>query len=136
MVGVYLNLPNGVSMVPSFAVSRTDARPGGYAELAPRDAAAQLGSLRLVDVREPDEYVGPLGHIPGAELVPVATITAAAAAWDRDQPLLLICRSGVRSIRAAGALHALGFRNLHNLTGGMMAWDAHGLPRVRTAGAR
>lgn len=112
----------------------TAARPGGYADLTPAEAAANLAALRPVDVREPDEFVGPLGHIPGAELVPVGTIASAAAGWDRDAPLLLICRSGMRSVRAAGALHALGFRHLYNLSGGMTAWDAQGLPRA--AGAR
>jgi len=84
--------------------------------------------LRLIDVREPAELIGPLGHIVGVENHPLSTLVAAAADWDRDQPILLICRSGARSNRAAGELAALGFTRLHNLAGGMMAWRDAGLP--------
>lgn len=115
-------------MVSPLLLTRSEARPGGYRDLPPLAAVAHLADVRLVDVREPDEFVGPLGHIPNAELIPLATLPAAAAAWDREAPLLLICRSGVRSVRAATALSAMGFGNLFNLAGGMIAWDAGGLP--------
>ncbi|WP_205519821.1 rhodanese-like domain-containing protein [Pyxidicoccus caerfyrddinensis] len=77
--------------------------------------------VRRIDVREPDEYTGPLGHLPGAELVPLGTLEAASAAWPREAPLLLICRSGGRSAKAAQALAQRGFRHLYNLAGGMLA---------------
>jgi rhodanese-related sulfurtransferase len=117
-------------MIPDRLLSRSDAQAAGFRDLSPLGALHHLGDLRLVDVREPDEYLGALGHIPGAELVPVSTVTAAAADWDRDAPVLLICRSGARSARAGTALAAMGFRNLYNLVGGMLAWDANGHPRV------
>lgn len=79
------------------------------------------GVARFIDVREPDEFTGPLGHLPGAELVPLEKVEAAAEGWARDEPLLLICRSGGRSSRAASALAARGFTTLYNLTGGMLA---------------
>lgn len=86
---------------------------------------AQLGTLgpevRRIDVREPDEYTGPLGHLPGAELVPLGTLEAASASWSRETPLLLICKSGGRSARAAQALAQRGFEHLYNLAGGMLA---------------
>ncbi|MDP2309851.1 MAG: rhodanese-like domain-containing protein [Pseudomonadota bacterium] len=116
-------------MVPSLLLSRSDAQPAGYRDVSPLGAIHHLEDVRLVDVREPDEYVGPLGHIPGAELVPLSTVVDLAAGWDRDQPILLICRSGARSARAATALAGMGFRNLFNLVGGMIAWDANALPR-------
>ena len=60
----------------------------------PPSALAQLGpEVRRIDVREPDEFIGPLGHLPGAELVPLGTLEAASADWPREHPLLLICRS-------------------------------------------
>lgn len=116
-------------MVDTLLRSRSDAQPPGFRELSPLAAVHHLGQLRLIDVREPDEYHGPLGHLPGAELVPLSTVTAAAAGWDRDVPLLLICRSGGRSTRAATLLAGMGFQHLYNLTGGMLAWDANELPR-------
>jgi rhodanese-related sulfurtransferase len=87
--------------------------------------------LRLVDVREPDEFVGELGHVDGAELVPLATVGAVAQGWPRDQTLVMICRSGGRSGRAARELVGLGFTTVMNLKGGMLAWNAASLPVVR-----
>ncbi len=110
-------------------LSRSDAQPAGFRDLSPQAALLHAHELRLIDVREPDEFVGPLGHIEGAELVPLATLPAAAAGWDKSAPVLLICRSGARSARGAGTLAQLGFTQLFNLLGGMLAWDASALPR-------
>lgn len=99
---------------------------GGWREVAVGDAAPHLDKVRLIDVREPHEFVG--GHIAGAELVPLGTVVQAAAGWDRSKPVLLICRSGNRSGRAAAELSRMGFKKLYNLTGGMMAWGGSGLP--------
>jgi rhodanese-related sulfurtransferase len=107
------------------------ARPGGYRDVGPTAVRAHLARMHVVDVREPHEFVGPLGHVAGAELVPLSSLVEAAAGWDRDRPLLLVCRSGARSARAATALAQLGFRNLYNLAGGMLAWDADRLPVER-----
>ena len=101
-------------------------------ELSPREALARKTELRFVDVREPGEYVGPLGHIDGAELLPLGRVVNDTAQWSREQPLLLICHSGGRSGRAAAALSELGFSTVYNLVGGMLAWEAAGLPRVHT----
>jgi rhodanese-related sulfurtransferase len=102
--------------------------PAGYRELVPPYAAGLHTELRVIDVREPDEYAGPLGHITGAELVPLASLAATAASWDRDRPLLVVCRSGGRSSRAAAWLAGAGFTDIINLAGGMIAWNEHGLP--------
>ena len=106
----------------------SDPRPQGYREIAPDGAAAHLAELRVVDVRQPDEFTGPLGHIPGAELVPLATITDAARSWPRDEALLVVCRSGARSASASAQLAGAGFTRVYNLAGGMTAWNAHALP--------
>lgn len=100
-------------------------------ELSPAQAASALPSYRVIDVREPDEWSGPLGHIGAAELVPLATVVQAAAGWDRAQPLLVVCKSGGRSGRACGALAQMGFQSVTNLAGGMMAWNDAGLPVTR-----
>jgi sulfur-carrier protein adenylyltransferase/sulfurtransferase len=101
--------------------------PGGYRDISPITAAAGLAGLHVVDVREPHEFRGELGHIPGAELVPLATLAECAHSWDRDAELLLVCRSGARSGRAAALLSEAGFRRVMNLTGGMIAYNAAGL---------
>lgn len=106
--------------------------PGGYRDVdAPHVAAAARAGVRIIDVREPQEFVGELGHIPGAELVPLGTVEAAAATWDKDREIVIVCRSGARSGRAAGSLAAAGFRRVMNMTGGMLAWTAAKLPTSR-----
>ncbi|MCG5056368.1 MAG: rhodanese-like domain-containing protein [Myxococcales bacterium] len=93
----------------------------------------ELGNtVRIVDVREPDEFVGELGHVRGAILAPLASVGAAARAFDPDEPVVVVCRSGGRSARAAEALCRLGFTKVMNLQGGMLAWNALRLP-VETA---
>jgi rhodanese-related sulfurtransferase len=109
----------------------SNANPSGYRDMPPEGAAPNLSAFRLVDVREPDEYVGPLGHVPGSELVPMGEVLEAAAAWDRNQPTLLICRSGARSGRVAAVLTQMGFRHMYNLIGGMLVWNEAGLPVER-----
>ncbi|MBN9682513.1 MULTISPECIES: rhodanese-like domain-containing protein [unclassified Corallococcus] len=92
-----------------------------YQDVTPAQLDTLGPEVRRIDVRELDEFTGPLGHLPGAELVPLGTLEAAAASWPREQPLLLICRSGGRSVKAAQALARGGFQNLYNLAGGMLA---------------
>lgn len=104
----------------------------GHADISVNEVAAlKHGAARLIDVREPHEYSGELGHVAHSELVPLATVNDAAAKWDREQPLVMICRSGARSGRAAAALAAMGFKSVHNMVGGMLAWNEAGLPTRR-----
>ena len=102
----------------------TSARPaaGGYRDTDPESLWEARRGVRLVDVREPDEFTGPLGHIPGAELVPLGTVPEASAHWSRNEPVVLICRSGRRSATAAAGLAARGFSPVLNLAGGMAAF--------------
>lgn len=79
---------------------------------------------RVIDVREPHEYHGGLGHIPGAELVPLQSLPSAAAEWDRGERLAIVCHSGARSMRAAQYLMGEGFGHVVNVAGGTMAWAA------------
>jgi sulfur dioxygenase len=78
-------------------------------------------AVRRIDVREPSEFDGPLGHLPEAELVPLDSLPTAALSWSPAEPLLLICRSGNRSLKAARLLAERGFLQLFNLEGGMLA---------------
>lgn len=109
----------------------TSAVTPGYPEWTVDEVHRSLGKIRLVDVREPDEYVGELGHIDGAELVPVAGVESASAGWSKHEKVVLVCRSGARSGRAAALLAAKGFAEPINMAGGMIAWNGRGLPVVR-----
>jgi glyoxylase-like metal-dependent hydrolase (beta-lactamase superfamily II)/rhodanese-related sulfurtransferase len=99
-----------------------------FIDVDPAFVTAHRGGIALVDVREPDEFTGELGHVPGAELVPLATLSDAAAGWDPEREVVLVCRSGGRSARAAITLAGRGFRHLYNLRGGMLAWNDARLP--------
>jgi rhodanese-related sulfurtransferase len=99
-----------------------------FKEATPAQVAEVRGQVRLVDVREPAEYTGELSHIAEAELVPLATVLDAVADWDRKAPIVLVCRSGARSGRAAQALVSLGFEDVTNMVGGMIAWNEARLP--------
>jgi SulP family sulfate permease len=79
----------------------------------------------VVDVREPREFKR--GHIPQAQLMPLSTLLSAPPELPRDRPLVLVCESGRRSVRAAAALQGAGYDNLSILEGGMLAWGAAGL---------
>jgi glyoxylase-like metal-dependent hydrolase (beta-lactamase superfamily II)/rhodanese-related sulfurtransferase len=111
----------------------------GLAQLAQvRQATAQDVQLRLtsavplllLDVREPDEFNGELGHIPGSMLVPLKQLSSRAAELDafKDRDIIVICRAGVRSATAAALLTGLGFEHVANLKGGMLDWADAQLP--------
>ena len=95
--------------------------------LGPEELAAAKPRPRIIDVREPSEFTGELGHIPGAELVPLATVERAARDWAGDEPLVVVCRSGARSAKAAATLVQLGFKCVFNLEGGTQGHVSAGL---------
>jgi rhodanese-related sulfurtransferase len=115
---------------PSLYDTATPTR-AGYRDVSPAALSAARGATRIIDVREPDELTGELGRIRGVEPAPLATVEARAAAWPKDAELVLVCRSGGRSSVAAQRLVAAGFRRVMNLAGGMLAYNAAGLPVER-----
>jgi rhodanese-related sulfurtransferase len=106
--------------------------PAGFRDVSPAALNAARGTVRIVDVREPYELIGDLGHIPGVERAPLATVATRASAWQKDEEIVLVCRSGGRSSGAARGLVAAGFRKVMNLAGGMLAYSAAGLPVARS----
>lgn len=99
--------------------SGTDNVDWTTSELAERMAGGS--SFRLIDVREPWEYAS--GHIAGAELVPLGSLTDNLGLFKHEEDIAVICRSGNRSSQAVGILRRAGFQRVHNVTGGMMAWE-------------
>jgi glyoxylase-like metal-dependent hydrolase (beta-lactamase superfamily II)/rhodanese-related sulfurtransferase len=102
-----------------------------FADVDPMFVSVNRDQVMLIDVREPQEFTGELGHVPGARLVPMTQLRDASAAWDHDAEIILVCRSGGRSAQAATELAKRGFRHLYNLRGGMIAWNAAELPVER-----
>jgi rhodanese-related sulfurtransferase len=110
---------------------RAIANPLGYRDVDPARVARAAGNVRLVDVREPDELAGELGHVAGVENVPLSLLESASRAWDKEQELVVVCRSGGRSGRAAAYLASIGFARVMNMVGGMLSWNLTKLPVVR-----
>jgi len=80
----------------------------------------------IVDVREPQEYTGPLGHIRGAMLIPLGQLARRSGELSRNRPVVAVCRSGARSAQAIVILQQAGLTDAANLSGGMLRWRADG----------
>lgn len=86
-------------------------------------ADALAGGARLIDVREPHEFAD--AHVPGAELVPIASVPDHVADFASDGTTYVICRSGGRSMHACQFVAAQGV-DVANVAGGILAWIASG----------
>lgn len=96
----------------------------------PEIDVAELARVRaegapLIDVRQPDEYIG--AHVPGAALIPLASVPDEVAQVPTDRPVYVICARGARSLRAAEFYRAQGIDAV-NVAGGTTAWVEAGQP--------
>ncbi len=136
------NMASGVTKPEPFAASREEAArwapvartPSGVPVVTAEWLAAHRAEVRLVDVREHLEFCGALGHIEGAELVPLATLEASARGWDRGPSVVTVCAYGTRSDKAALLLRDQGFERAASLHGGMVHWAELGLPAIEVRG--
>lgn len=88
-------------------------------------AAARADGALVLDVREPEEYVG--GHVPGAQLAPLSTLGTRVGELPRHATVYVICASGNRSTTAAEQLCAAGVDAV-SVAGGTSAWIRQGRP--------
>jgi rhodanese-related sulfurtransferase len=96
-----------------------------------KELLAGAAPPRLLDVREPHEWTSELGHIEGAELIPMRTVPEKLAALKTEtREIISICKSGMRAGNVAELLAKNGVK-VRVLQGGMMAWNAAGLPITR-----
>ena len=100
----------------------------GIWEPQPDWLAENAGRAQVLDVREPDEFTGPLGRIAGAKLVPLGSLTQRISEIAKDQPVVVVCRSGAHSAQATVLLRNAGFSKVANLAGGMLRWRAQHFP--------
>lgn len=100
----------------------------GFWEVQPTWIEEHRKSVQIVDVREPQEFDGVLGHIEGASLIPLGQLLEAASSLDPSRPVVTVCRSGARSAQAAQVLEKAGFAQVANLAGGMLRWRSQRLP--------
>jgi rhodanese-related sulfurtransferase len=97
----------------------SDYTPHQVAELLSR------GEIQLIDVRQPYEHEA--GRIAGGRLIALTELQTQVETIDRDGPVVFYCRSGSRSAMAAEAFRQAGF-DAHNMAGGLLEWEASGLP--------
>ncbi len=98
----------------------------GIWEIDPHGLEEHAQEVQVLDVREPDEWTGPLGHIRGAVLIPLGALAERAGELGRDRPIVAVCRAGSRSAQATVILREAGFADVANLHGGMLRWRAEG----------
>jgi rhodanese-related sulfurtransferase len=92
-----------------------------------RRLAAGVGVV-LVDVRQPEEFTAPPGHLPGAVNVPLADLPGRAGELAaRRQPIVVVCKTDRRSAQAATELVAMGLGDVAVLRGGTDGWHRQGL---------
>jgi adenylyltransferase/sulfurtransferase len=100
-------------------------------EIDPVEVKAKLDrgdKFQFIDVREPHEYQ--IAKIPGAKLIPLGDLPKRINELDSSVELVAHCKSGVRSGKAIDFLKQSGFKNLKNMTGGILAWSDKVDPRV------
>lgn len=127
-------------LVLLLAVAAVSAQtmPSSSAPFARQELAARQrdhSAPALLDVRTPAEYRE--GHIDGAFNVPVDQLAArhGALGFERDQAIVVYCKSGRRAARAQQILQALGYRQVRLLDGSIQAWQDEHRPLVREGAA-
>ncbi len=111
----------------------TAAPAAGGFDLSTLDPSIDVGTAHaahgspnvfMLDVREPDEYDA--GHIPGITLIPMGEIPDRLSEIPTDMPVIVTCRTGNRSGQVVDFLREQGFTNVHNMDGGIVAWQEAG----------
>jgi hydroxyacylglutathione hydrolase len=100
----------------------------GVFDIGPQELKDKINEVKLIDVRQPDEYTGELGHIANSELVVLDTLPEKLDKIPKDKTVVFICRSGGRSARATAFALMNGFQSVFNLQGGMLLWNELQLP--------
>lgn len=104
----------------------------GVFDISPEELSRHTDGVAMIDVREPAEYTGELGHIRGTQLIVLQTLPDHLDALPKDKPIVFVCRSGGRSARATAFAKSNGFEQVYNMKGGMLLWNSLGLPVEKT----
>lgn len=101
-------------------------------EITPQDVQRRLSAgekLRLIDVREPFEFQQ--ARIEGAELIPMRTVPKALALFEEEEnPIVVFCHHGMRSLQVVGWLREQGVANCSSMAGGIDRWSLEVDPNV------
>jgi len=128
-----------VSALLLAACGGQSAAPAAEAPAAEEEVALNLGptvdvqtvaevkdrdDVFVIDVREQWEYDE--GHIPGVTLIPMNEVPGRLDEIPTDKEVIVTCRSGNRSSQVTNFLRDQGYENIHNMTGGILDWEASG----------
>ena len=120
------------ALAVAFFVAPISFAADSMATITPASLQSRLKSEEkplIVDVREIEEFDA--GHIDGAFLAPLATVTEKLSNVAKDREIVLVCRSGRRSAKAYSELAKRGYTRLFNLEGGMLSWEKSGYRVVK-----
>jgi rhodanese-related sulfurtransferase len=126
---VLLAVVSGLMLVwPLFS-----GRISGVKQVGPQEAVMLFNhqDALVLDVREDSEYRD--GHIPKAKHIPLRQLKDRLKDLEKHKgkPIVAVCRTGSRSSHACHLLRKAGFDQVHNLAGGMVAWEQAGLPKEK-----
>lgn len=100
----------------------------GIPETRPDWVARHLDELFVLDVRNPGEFEGELGHVEGAHLIPLDELRERLQEIPQDRPVVAVCQSGKRSAMAVEILLKAGYEQVANVAGGLIQWSRLALP--------
>ena len=100
----------------------------GLWEIAPDWVACHRDEVHVLDVRGRAEFEGELGHLNGAQLIPLDELRVRVKEVMSDKPVVVVCQTGRRSAMGMQILEAAGCIRVANLAGGMVLWRDLGLP--------
>jgi len=103
----------------------------GVSEMTPQEArpAVEAAYAQFIDVRTPEEYKA--GHAAHARNIPLDTLPQSLDKLERNEPVYLICQTGVRSMKAAQMLNEAGFPQTVSIIGGTTAWQEAGFSMIK-----
>jgi sulfur-carrier protein adenylyltransferase/sulfurtransferase len=110
-------------VAPAAAEQTTVTQATNPAEISAVELKQRLDrgdKLRIVDVREPNEFQ--INRIPGSELIPLGDVPKRYAELDPNEEIVVHCKMGGRSAKAADFLRSVGFKRVLNLKGGVLDW--------------
>lgn len=118
--------PTAAAPAPTPASQVDITKLGPTVDVATVKALQGRSDVVVLDVREQSEYDA--GHIAGVKLIPMGTVANRLNEIPKDKPVIVTCHSGNRSGQVTEFLRQQGYTNVHNMTGGITAWQQAGYP--------
>ena len=117
-----------IGVVGIFVWQRFNSKNESYPlEISVAQAAEKRGQgAFLLDVRQPEEWAQ--FHIPGATLIPLGELPARLNEVPEDREVVVVCRTGRRSLQGRDILKDAGYTLVTSMAGGVTQWQAQGLP--------